>query len=114
VGNLLCFWAARELGISHTALAKKLEMSLAGIGFSVERGETIAEKGIRSMAFWILKEHSGSLSLLQVDNFHISPLIRQMFCHETAVTVVGLVLTAQETCPVKQLFRECFLGPSFL
>lgn len=43
--SLLCFWAARELGLSHTALAKKLEMSLAGIGFSVERGEIIAKKG---------------------------------------------------------------------
>jgi len=32
--SLLCFWAARELGMSHTALAKKLEMSLAGVGFS--------------------------------------------------------------------------------
>jgi len=43
--SLLCFWAARELGMSHTALAKKLEMSLAGVGFSVERGESIAKKG---------------------------------------------------------------------
>jgi putative transposase len=43
--SLLCFWAARELGMSHTALAKKLEMSLAGVGFSVERGESIAQKG---------------------------------------------------------------------
>jgi hypothetical protein len=32
------------LGLPHTELAKKLEMSLAGIGFSVERGETIAKK----------------------------------------------------------------------
>ena len=43
--SLLCFWAARELGMSHTALAKRLEMSLAGVGFSVERGESIAKKG---------------------------------------------------------------------
>ena len=42
--SLLCFWASRELGISHTELARKLEMSLAGIGFSVERGESIAKK----------------------------------------------------------------------
>jgi len=42
--SLLCFWAARELGMSHTALAKKLEMSLAGVGCSVERGESIAKK----------------------------------------------------------------------
>ncbi len=47
--SLLCFWAARELGISHTALAKKLEMSLAGVGFSVERGESIAKNGNYSL-----------------------------------------------------------------
>ena len=34
----------RELGASHTALAKKLEMSLAGVVFSVERGESIAKR----------------------------------------------------------------------
>ena len=43
VRSLLCFWAARELGMSHTALAKKLEMSPAGVGYSVERGESIAK-----------------------------------------------------------------------
>ncbi|MCP4665575.1 MAG: transposase, partial [Deltaproteobacteria bacterium] len=43
--SLLCFWASKELGMSHTALAKKLEMSLAGVGFSVERGESIAKEG---------------------------------------------------------------------
>jgi len=47
--SLLCFWAARELGMSHTALAKRLEMSLAGVGFSVERGESIAKKGSYSL-----------------------------------------------------------------
>ncbi len=47
--SLLCFWAARELGMSHTALAKVLEMSLAGVGFSVERGESIAKKGNYSL-----------------------------------------------------------------
>jgi len=47
--SLLCFWAAREFGMSHTELAKKLEMSLAGIGFSVERGESIAKKGNYSL-----------------------------------------------------------------
>ena len=40
-----CFWASRELGMSHTALAKKLEMSVAGVGFSVERGESIVKNG---------------------------------------------------------------------
>ena len=47
--SLLCFWAARELGMSHTALAKELEMSIAGVGFSVERGKSIAEKGNYSL-----------------------------------------------------------------
>jgi len=47
--SLLCFWAATELGMPHTALAKRLEMSLAGIGFSVERGESIAKKGNYSL-----------------------------------------------------------------
>lgn len=47
--SLLCFWAARELGLSHTALAKKLEMSLAGVGFSVERGKSIVKKGNYSL-----------------------------------------------------------------
>jgi len=37
------------LGISHTALAKKPEMSLAGIGFSAERGESIARSGKYSL-----------------------------------------------------------------
>ena len=31
--SLLCFWVARELGMSLTALARKLEMSIAGVGF---------------------------------------------------------------------------------
>jgi hypothetical protein len=35
--------------MSHTALAKALEMSLAGVGFSVERGESIARKGNYSL-----------------------------------------------------------------
>jgi len=43
--SLLCFWASRELGMTHTELAKKLEMSVGGIGLSVERGESIAREG---------------------------------------------------------------------
>ena len=44
--SLHFFWAARELDMSHTAPAKKLEMSLAGVGFSVEKGEYIAKNTI--------------------------------------------------------------------
>jgi hypothetical protein len=47
--SLLCFRAARELGMSHTALAKELEMSVAGVGFSVERGEIFAKDGKYSL-----------------------------------------------------------------
>jgi hypothetical protein len=35
--------------MSHTALAKKPEMNLANIGFSVERGELIAKEGKYSL-----------------------------------------------------------------
>ena len=43
--SILCFWAARELGMSLTALARILGMSIAGVGFAVERGELIAKNG---------------------------------------------------------------------
>ena len=47
--SLLCFWAARELGLPHTILAKRLEMSVANVGFSAERGETIVKEGNYSL-----------------------------------------------------------------
>lgn len=40
--SLFCFWAVRELGISLTELARRLGISVAGVGYSVERGERIA------------------------------------------------------------------------
>ncbi len=36
--------AVRELGISLTELAKRLGISVAGVGYSVERGEIIARE----------------------------------------------------------------------
>ena len=42
--GLLCFWAVRELGISLTDLAKLLKLSVPGIGYSVERGESVARE----------------------------------------------------------------------
>ena len=42
--SLLCYWAVRELGISQTDLAKRLKLRVPGIGYSVERGETIARE----------------------------------------------------------------------
>jgi len=35
--SLLCYWAVRELGMSLRDLARKFEMSAAGIGYAVER-----------------------------------------------------------------------------
>lgn len=42
--SLLCFWAARDLGMSLRNLARKLELSSPGVGYSIERGEAIARK----------------------------------------------------------------------
>ncbi len=43
--SLLCYWSSRELSISHTSLARRLEMSISNISLSVERGELIAREG---------------------------------------------------------------------
>jgi len=40
--SLFCFWAVSELDISLRELARRLEMSSPGVGYSVERGEVIA------------------------------------------------------------------------
>ena len=44
VRSLLCFWAVRELGISLTELAGRLDMSVPAVGYSVVRGERIARE----------------------------------------------------------------------
>jgi chromosomal replication initiation ATPase DnaA len=40
--SLLCFWAVREPGMSLTALARHLGMSVPAVGYAVQRGEAIA------------------------------------------------------------------------
>jgi hypothetical protein len=46
--SLFCFWAVSGLGMSLRKLARRLEMKSPGVGFSVERGETIArENGLQ-------------------------------------------------------------------
>ena len=40
--SLVCFWAARELGMSLSELASSFEMSVPGIGYAVARGEKLA------------------------------------------------------------------------
>jgi putative transposase len=42
--SLFCYWAVRELGNSLTSLAVRLGMSPAGVGYAVQRGETIAQE----------------------------------------------------------------------
>ena len=41
--DLLCFWAVEELGISRTAVAKRLGMTQPGVGYAVNRGKKIVE-----------------------------------------------------------------------
>ena len=46
--SLFCFWAVSELGMSLRELTRRLEMSSPGVGFSVERGQTMArENGLQ-------------------------------------------------------------------
>ena len=55
--SLFCFWAVRELGMSLRDLAKELEMSPPGVGFSVEKEETIArENGLQLNVSLFLRE----------------------------------------------------------
>jgi len=39
--SLFCFWSARGLGIPLAELARKLGMSIPGVGYAVRRGESI-------------------------------------------------------------------------
>ncbi len=41
--GLFCFWAVNELGRSLSELAEKMEMTPAGVGYAVRRGEAIAK-----------------------------------------------------------------------
>jgi len=42
--SLFCYWAVRDLGVSLTELARRLNISVPGVGYSVERGESIARE----------------------------------------------------------------------
>ena len=41
--SLLCYWAARRLGLSMAELSRRLRLSLSGISQSIKRGEKMAE-----------------------------------------------------------------------
>jgi putative transposase len=40
--SLFCYWAVREMGVTMTALALKLNMTQPAVSISVQRGERIA------------------------------------------------------------------------
>ena len=42
--SLLCYWAVRDLGVSMTSLAKRLNLSVAAITQSVKRGERLKDE----------------------------------------------------------------------
>jgi hypothetical protein len=42
--SLLCYWVARDLGIGMAPIARRLNLSLAGVSQSVKRGETIVQQ----------------------------------------------------------------------
>ena len=42
--SLLCYWAVRELGVSLTDLAREFELSVSGVGYTVERGGRISRE----------------------------------------------------------------------
>ncbi|MFO7963065.1 MAG: transposase, partial [Desulfobacterales bacterium] len=42
--SVFCYWAVRELGITATALARKLGLSQPGVSKSVVRGQEIVEE----------------------------------------------------------------------
>jgi len=42
--NLLCYWAVRDLGIGMAQIARRLNLSLAGVSHLVKRGETIIQQ----------------------------------------------------------------------
>jgi REP element-mobilizing transposase RayT len=45
--SLACYWAVRELGLSTAELARRFEMTTAGVNYAVDRGQRIAaERGI--------------------------------------------------------------------
>ncbi len=40
--GLFCYWAACELKMPLTDLARQLDMTVSGVGYAVQRGESIA------------------------------------------------------------------------
>jgi len=47
--SLFCYWAVREMGLTMTALALKLNISQPAVSISVQRGERIAAENSFSL-----------------------------------------------------------------
>jgi hypothetical protein len=86
--SLLCYWAARELGVPMSSLARKLGISIPSVSESVTRGRRIAE--IRG-CLWYCQRYCVkfvSASLFRKGRFvgtfpmgfdlHVSSILRQM------------------------------------
>ena len=44
VHSLLCYWAVRELGLTVTEMARRIEMTPSAVGSAVVRGEKFAKQ----------------------------------------------------------------------
>lgn len=42
--SVFCYWASREVGISYAALARRLNISIPAVSYSVDRGEKIIKE----------------------------------------------------------------------
>ena len=47
--SVLCYWAARELGINMVELCRRFKLSAAAVSLSVQRGEKIARQNKYSL-----------------------------------------------------------------
>ena len=43
--SLLCYWAVKELGVTMTSMARRLNISVTAVGQSVARGEALVKEG---------------------------------------------------------------------
>jgi len=41
--SVFCYWASREAGIAYSELARRLDVSIPAVSYSVARGEKIAK-----------------------------------------------------------------------
>ena len=42
--RVLCYWAVRKLGVEGARLARRFNMSQAGVGYAVKKGEKIVKE----------------------------------------------------------------------